>query len=761
MRTFAATAAFLCAQADETSLMQDLVTRSSSGKLEAKSSRQDASSKLLETAVNMVKNGVTPDVITFVDATNTDINESVLAAIIREHDKDQNFINDICAQFTAAVQLLEDQMADITSHADNSAMTQVAHHECRAREAKACAYSRRCEAQLVEKWSIVKTEERIMRGFHADIEGGWCVTSKEDATYGEYGSWHDWQATTEWLSRPFDSAFWAETWEYPILDMPQGVRDFRTTSITWFEQYTRQKEVVEEAWRVYNAKVQECSGLERDWELESPECDRLQAESAVHSCEHSQTTRRARQQFGSRWANLIWEMDEARRSKTLNEQDRKSEWETLKIVQCLLDHVHSKVIESIETGAPCPTIESDEQSVTLTIEDCHVVTRGCDEDSMTAHLCLEWCDLPEVPPLPPVEEPACTPTYIAWEQAQFMTEVQTWYNNELSFTEAFDLDGQQYGPYPDEPLTQYFTALSEAGWAGCAPPLVCLDCPDAAPAEPCGGMTERARQCQVHETYLPAGKGNADTFRCLDDTCISQAGRCNGVNNCGDNSDEQNCGHPLDYLGKEFTTPADFHADVHFTCANGNVIDKVGLCNGFNNCDDGSDENECHGNAAEHVQIEASSGRHTSVESLQMDTGAFYDRSYEFDSLGQFAGKTFIKYSNDDKMIDEHHVMIKIRTTKPVTVYVVQVHDHTLNWLGREGYSQSNLEGPSFRGIRETRHKEWDERLLEEDVFKATQVFSKVFPAGTISIPGNAVAGDAGSTSEFGGTDGSFLVFVE
>ena len=66
MRTFA-TAAFLRAQADETSLMQDLVTRSSSGKWEAKSSRQDASSNLLEIAVNMVKKGVTPDVITFVE----------------------------------------------------------------------------------------------------------------------------------------------------------------------------------------------------------------------------------------------------------------------------------------------------------------------------------------------------------------------------------------------------------------------------------------------------------------------------------------------------------------------------------------------------------------------------------------------------------------------------------------------------------------------------------------------------------------------
>ena len=101
---------------------------------------------LLEIAVNMVKKGVTPDVITFVDASNTDINEVVSQEIISEHNTDQNYINMLCEQFMAAVQLLEDQMNEIASHADNNKSSQQAHHECRAREATACAYSKRCEA---------------------------------------------------------------------------------------------------------------------------------------------------------------------------------------------------------------------------------------------------------------------------------------------------------------------------------------------------------------------------------------------------------------------------------------------------------------------------------------------------------------------------------------------------------------------------------------------------------------------------------------
>jgi hypothetical protein len=71
------------------------------------------------------------------------------------------------------------------------------------------------------------------------------------------------------------------------------------------------------------------------------------------------------------------------------------------------------------------------------------------------------------------------------------------------------------------------------------------------------------------------------------------------------------------------------------------------MCNSIDNCGDESDEQNCNGNIQ--VTVEATSGRTITVESLQMGTGVFHDREYNFDSLGHFLGKTFIKYSNDDK----------------------------------------------------------------------------------------------------------------
>merc|ERR1719199_208256 len=364
----------------------------------------------------MIKNGVTPDVITFVDATNQDINEEVLVAIQSEHDIDQAYINGLCQDFLNAIQTLEDQAAEIAVHGSNRLAASEAHHSCRADEAYSCAKSRRCEEQLREKWRVVKHEESVMREIHGHIHDEWCIHPPFFAPI------------EDWLDHPFN---WAQTSPYPLLDLPPDVRDFRHVSVGHFTDYMEQKIVVETAWRLYNEKLEECATLEEAWEAKVPVCDEAQNTARVHACEHATANRAAREQFGQEWNRITALFNEAQIAKAANEAARKNEWETLKIVQCLLDHVHSSVVTSIETGGPCPTIDSDPDGVTLAIEDCHIVTRGCGEDSMTAPLCLDWCEIPPIPPLPPVEEPACSPEYIAREQANFLAAIQANYNIDL------------------------------------------------------------------------------------------------------------------------------------------------------------------------------------------------------------------------------------------------------------------------------------------------------------------------------------------
>jgi hypothetical protein len=735
MRTLVAAAILAYANSDEVSLMQDRVKRSSSlAASDSLSSRHDSTSKLLETAVKMIKNGVTPDVITFVDSTNQEINEQVLVAIQNEHDTDQAYINNLCQDFQNAVDTLAAHHNDITSLEEASEAARVVHHDRRADEALACAVSRRCEEQLRQKWITVVEEEEKMREIHGHIHDEWCI---HPPFFAEIDMW---------LNHPFD---WSQTSPYPELNIPAEVGEFRDISVTYFQQYIAQKVVVERAWELYNEKLTECSGLEVIFDAAVAEADEAQQLATPAACQHATSTRDARLTFGAEWDRIVRLYNEAREAKTANEADRKAEWETLKIVQCLLDHVHSTVTESIESGAPCPTIDSDPDGVTLAIEDCHIVTRGCQEGSMTAHLCLTWCEIPPEPPLPPVVEPACTPAYIAWQQGSFYDVLENRFIAEFLEADA---------AYPSEPLTNYFTTLSTAGWAGCAPPLVCVDCEGIVAAPVLESYSADAHVCHLHEQYLTPGQSNYDSFKCLDGTCTSMQGRCNGISNCADGSDEVGCDASQDlfvpaYVATDSPCPADFSSDVFFQCSNSNCIERVGLCNGHSNCADGSDESHCSASLVTSTTIESTSGKVATVETVVQNSATpvqvFHDRSYHFESLGDMAGKTFIKYNNDDKMTDHLHVMTKIRTTEPTTVFIVKQTTNALSWLQREGFTYSEFRGVTFSGQRSTRHKEWDPTLLTIDHFDASEVFMKTFAAGSVILPGN------------GEGDGSFLIFME
>ena len=104
----------------------------------------------------------------------------------------------------------------------------------------------------------------------------------------------------------------------------------------------------------------------------------------------------------------------------------------------------------------------------------------------------------------------CTPEHIAKEQGSFLAAIQT------SHTAALD----SFDDYSSDAPSDHLTALSATGWAGCAAPLVCVDCAGIAPEPVDTQSTVTVSEGALDQTYLAVVASDSATFRCLDGTCM-------------------------------------------------------------------------------------------------------------------------------------------------------------------------------------------------------------------------------------------------
>jgi len=726
MKSFIATALLFCSQSDatleETSLMQGLVQRHNqlSGS-STNGARNDATAKLMETATKMMKSGATPDVITFIETTITEVNQNVLGAIVDEHQRDQALIDELLARFDRAVAAMEAACAEIAQKHTDRMEASMQHKQCRSLEALDCARSRRCEEELEHLWIIVRNEETEMRRIHWAIHGEWCLGSAPD-----HPSLAD---PFHWTVTEYKEG--AETSEsindYPQVDLEDDVIEFRRFSVDYFGQYIVQKPRVEVAWANYNRKLLECAHLEEVWNAKVETCDDLQDIVHDQACEHASHHRQSASNFGHEYHMTMVAYNEAVTAIRQLEYDRKREWETLHITTCLLQTVYTHVIHSIDSGEPCPTTESHPEQTEAEINYCHVV-----EESLTTNLTIDYGIPPEYDPCPIDDPGPCTAQYIWDEHGSFPLDTRTSHSDALA---------------ADEGLENYMTTLSFHGWAGCAAPKACIPCEvEELVIDPAYTSND---VCKAHQEYLRPGQIDFDTFKCQSgDQCILSSGRCNGQSNCDDGSDEVGCdttwGLPAVLQNDE--CQESFISDVQFRCADNTCTPIEGRCNGVSNCADGSDEQGCSSGITG-LTIEATTGYTASIEIPTLHSEVFYDRQYTFDSLGSFSGHSYIKMSNEDKHIRHSHVQMKLRLPQPSTVYIVKLNDHELPWLYSDGWTLSNLEGVSYHGVRSTRHTDWSGDLTE-DFFGPGEVWQKTYPAGTVELRGND------------GGDGSYLMFA-
>ncbi|KAF0988650.1 hypothetical protein HZS_2842, partial [Henneguya salminicola] len=85
--------------------------------------------------------------------------------------------------------------------------------------------------------------------------------------------------------------------------------------------------------------------------------------------------------------------------------------------------------------------------------------------------------------------------------------------------------------------------------------------------------------CDASHPDCTACKSNE--YHCKNEKCVPMSNRCNGVDNCGDSSDEQNC--------KMICEIDELLCDNDSNC-----VDYYDICDGVEHCKDGKDELNCH-----------------------------------------------------------------------------------------------------------------------------------------------------------------------
>jgi len=346
---------FASVSADQISLMQDV----------KKSSKRDGKhmSALMESAKGMLKNGATPDVVSFAEETLADIAGVVIPAIEHESQTQQAQVLD---KFRKIRHLIHEEHGDLFSGetlpewkrnilqwSNEVIAASTDHKECRDVEVCLCYgdgdvpagvdvhtpaemctphcpedkdCKRPCEIELYRLWTIWVGEETDLREFHTNIHGHFCPEGANGTTHA-----------------------------------------FRQASVPWMDSYMSQKVIVDAAEAAYDNFRPQCIGDHNNLDARSTQCNQLQFNLESKACSEARAVQQTLVDFEARYSSLVLEANSAVQNARTDEVMRHREYRQIRIVECLLNRIHEL------NGQPCDGASGE---IDAEMSHCHAEGEG-------------------------------------------------------------------------------------------------------------------------------------------------------------------------------------------------------------------------------------------------------------------------------------------------------------------------------------------------------------------------------------------------
>jgi len=324
---------------DETSLMQGLKPVQDVKKTHDK----HAVANLLESAKGMLKNGETPDVVTFAQSTLDEIMNTVIPAIEDAHDVEQALLRTHFAAFETAVVTLAQGVGEVRQLDLERHRKLGVHSDCRDEEAEKCARKQYCDYGLYYLWNSFIMVESDLRTTEDEIynsnSGHFCA---EDA-HGNY-------------------------------IMNGTTHEFRESSVPIMHDFTRKWPLVVTAETAYDNHRPVCVEHFTALDAQTAECHANQESLEETACQHRVKVEEVRNEFDCAWEQAMHVYDLTEREARLMQIDRIREFQALTTVQCLLDRTTER------NGRPC---DEHTDEITAEITTCEETRRNVDVSRLT------------------------------------------------------------------------------------------------------------------------------------------------------------------------------------------------------------------------------------------------------------------------------------------------------------------------------------------------------------------------------------------